>query len=435
MIKWVKFASGERLPLLINRSDGLPIEIAVDWIISERRVHKQARTIEADLQNLQFLFLWADIHNINFEDRIASGRFFKDEELKSLLHCCGSQLWAILDELAERRFLSNLIEGCVPELPSDVIPLPRRVRLRNEAVNRVVKRNRLQTIHAFLSFLSSGYEGHLSVDGSAELLTAYAARRRSCLDRIKLEYRSIQPNDDSSGRKGLSPEVQQKLLAVIEPEHPDNPWETEVRIRNRIIFLLLYNLGIRRGELLGLRTDDLQFTADNCVVSIHRRPDDPLDQRIAQPTTKTLPRTLLAGNRLSSLLHEYVTDIRRKLGGAKRHPYLIVDARCGHPLSLSAVNKLFAALRNRIPQLPSDLTPHVLRHTWNDRFSDNADKKNMSHEREEKVRKHQMGWCSRSKMASRYTKRHTERAANKISVEMQENLGVFANQGDKEPEK
>jgi integrase len=46
---------------------------------------------------------------------------------------------------------------------------------------------------------------------------------------------------------------------VIEPDHPENPFESKVRFRNYLILGLLLDLGIRRGELLGIRIEDCRF--------------------------------------------------------------------------------------------------------------------------------------------------------------------------------
>lgn len=423
-IRWARHQSGERMPFLVRRDDGLPIEATVDWIVAQRRTHKQARTLDGDLQHLQSMYLWAEAHAIDLDQRLSSGRFFTDEELRSLFRFCGWRQWRALDEVSESRFLSGRSSGGTR--PSDgekVAPLRPATRPRKESATFAVKRNRIQTAHAFIRFVSGGHERRLSVHGSAEALASYTTQRAACLELIEAEYKSIQTGAASSSRRGLAPDVQDRLRAVIEPDHPENPWEIAVRLRNRLIILMLLDLGIRRGELLALRTEDLRFTADRCFISVHRRPDDRLDPRTAQPTTKTLARELAAGKRLTGLFHDYVTDVRRVLPGAPRHPFLIVDGRVGRPLSLWALNKLFSALRSRVPGLPADLTAHAMRHTWNDRFSEQADKKGVPPEREEKLRKHQMGWSPTSKMAARYTKRHNERTANDLSVEMQDRLG------------
>jgi hypothetical protein len=59
--------------------------------------------------------------------------------------------------------------------------------------------------------------------------------------------------------------------------------------------------------------------------------------------------------------------------------------------------------------------PHVLgRHSWNTRFSELADKRQISAEVEKKVRSRAMGWSETSNTAATYTRRHVEREADEL---------------------
>ena len=55
-----------------------------------------------------------------------------------------------------------------------------------------------------------------------------------------------------NARKGLTEEQQKVLLDIIEPESAINPFSSGFQIRNQLIILLLYHLGLRAGELLAL---------------------------------------------------------------------------------------------------------------------------------------------------------------------------------------
>jgi hypothetical protein len=48
------------------------------------------------------------------------------------------------------------------------------------------------------------------------------------------------------------------------------------------------------------------------------------------------------------------------------------------------MNKLITALRDRVPGLPENLSAHVLRHSWNDAFSDAMDRKGVPGDQEAK---------------------------------------------------
>jgi integrase len=192
------------------------------------------------------------------------------------------------------------------------------------------------------------------------------------------------------------------------------------RAEPRLIVRWLLGLGLRRGELLGVRISDINFQANEVIIA--RRADDPEDPRRAQPNTKTRDRLLFREEGLALLTREYIIGPRRALPEARKHEYLFVANGSGAPLTLAALNKVFAALRCRCPGIPNDLTPHVLRHTWNDVFSDVMDKQNVPDEIEKRSRARIMGWSPTSNMPETYTRRHVERKSREASLHLQNQL-------------
>ena len=96
-----------------------------------------------------------------------------------------------------------------------------------------------------------------------------------------------------------------RLMEVIDPEHPDNPFKDDASAtRNRLIVVILAELGIRRGELLGVQVPDIDWSAQ--TLTIHRRPDDPHDPRLDRPGAKALTRELAMSGELTELLYDYV---------------------------------------------------------------------------------------------------------------------------------
>jgi integrase len=84
---------------------------------------------------------------------------------------------------------------------------------------------------------------------------------------------------------------------------------------------------------------------------------------------------------------------------------------------------MFDVLRAKCPDLPDELTPHMLRHTNNDLFSKKMDAKKIPEHLEEKLRSQLMGWSPNSKTASTYTKRHVREQASEASLSMQNDVG------------
>jgi len=151
-------------------------------------------------------------------------------------------------------------------------------------------------------------------------------------------------------------------------------------------------------------------------------PDDPEDPRFHEPNTKTRDRILPFEDDLATLIEEYILTVRNKTSGAARHPFLFTAAGTGQPLSLAGVTKVFSTLRNKISDLPDNLTSHVLRHTWNDRFSEMMDQNNVSEAEEKKLRSYLMGWSEFSGMAATYTKRYVRQKANEASLDLQKKI-------------
>ena len=239
------------------------------------------------------------------------------------------------------------------------------------------------------------------------------------MNRLVKTLNTISPISQSgSQRQGLTPAAKSRLLQVIDPASPENPWrEGSVRKRNHLVIRLLLELGIRRGELLGIKLSDINFRSNE--VTILRRADDKADPRTYQPQAKTLARLLPLSEDLAALVHEYIFNIRAHIRNARRHEFLVVAIPSGSPLTLGAVNKIFHSLRDRFPALLKEVNAHILRHTWNDDFSESMDAAGVSETEEQRMRLYLMGWSKDSKMPALYTKRTTAKRAKKASLEMQ----------------
>jgi integrase len=67
-----------------------------------------------------------------------------------------------------------------------------------------------------------------------------------------------------TNRKGLLQNEIDKILAVMDPTSPANPWKGKhTKGRNYLIAKWLVALGIRRGELLNIRIDDINLLQIN----------------------------------------------------------------------------------------------------------------------------------------------------------------------------
>ena len=129
--------------------------------------------------------------------------------------------------------------------------------------------------------------------------------------------------------------------------------------RDRLIFDILYETGMRIGELLGLKINDYsEIDPDKKFGYIYIIFDEDNDDPDRQP--KTGSRTIPVTMELITMIDEYVTEYRPYSEGQE---YIFVSHSNngrGNPMSRVAVENIFkeCSLRTKIK-----CTPHRLRHT------------------------------------------------------------------------
>lgn len=416
VVRPITFSSGERFHLLIDKASGAPLFEPVLFVVGVARANGRANaTIKQVLSAIMVLQLALDRLNIDIDDRLAQGRLLDLNEVEAVIGYC-------------RREVSSIVG--VPAQKQDIATQPKvvsleKVRMRSAAkpaeewVDSHTTGVRVRYIRDYLD-----WRAQKRVLTIGPLHPQYAGLC-SIRELVKTGFTERVPavfmkNEDEL-RQGLSKEALAQLKAVIEPTSPDNPWKrAATRVRNQLIIDWLLSFGLRNGELLGVRISNINFQANEVFVKRHA--DDVDDTRARDPNTKTFSRMLPMRDELVARTHKYITNERRAQGVARKNDWLFVANGTGHPLSLSAVNKLFDELRKKCPGLPKDLTPHILRHTWNDLFSDEMDAKKVPPEEEEKMRNLLMGWSPKSKSAAVYTRRTVREKSKAASLELQNSL-------------
>lgn len=395
-IRTIVTPDGERLPLLMRRG-GVPDHQSTLFILAEVRARNlSCSAIDKALRAIAILYRFLQSKKANLEVRIRSGRLFTLQELDALVRLCRAR--AHEDPSADGH----------PLLWTPPRNGERRGSRSPKFVSQATTANRLQVIRDFVIW-SIKTTNSLSID-----VEALTNDFRKLIDGRAPPVRRT----SSSVREGLAVDEAQAVIEVASPGAIENPWSDEyVRRRNYLIILWLLRLGMRRGELLGVKISDIDFVL--CRVTIHRRADDVEDPRVAQPNAKTLPRELELERELLELTEDYVINDRSKLSGARQHDFLFVASHTGDPLSTSSITKLFRVLSAHPALLGSSLCAHLLRHTWNERFSEIVDERGVPEETEKRVRSYLMGWSDISKSAAWYTRRHVKKKAANISVAMQ----------------
>ncbi len=404
----IKFRNGERLSVL-QRHGGLPVHEVTLFLNTFRRRGRAANTIHAVCGALGLLYREFDKLGVDLLAGLASGRFPSASELERLADATQYPI----DALDEN-------EGGAQPSVIDIHSVRRRrqsaKRAQPQPVDVGTQATRLRYMAQFLEFLV-GYVGpelsrdkrHVLEEEALRTLTVFRAHIPSVSRRSKL-----------GAREGVSSGEQDKLLEVVHPDSPKNPWKRSfVRQRNWLIVVLLLASGMRRGELLGLQIGDL--IANQPKLRIIRRADSNDDARRTQPNTKTYDREIELNPEIMRRLWRHIQRDRRAIKSARSIPQIFVSDE-GEALSLASIDKIFKQIREACPEVTARLTSHVMRHTWNDRFSEQAQAMGLSDKEEGDARKTQQGWSDRSDMGAVYTRRHTAAQGRAVSLELQKRL-------------
>ena len=356
------------------------------WVL--RAGSLAANSITNALNALKVLFVWEAQVGLDLESLLSQGQLLDENQIRDL------------SDFLQRSLLTEPGKKIV------------RIDRKPKVVSVSAHYYRLTITAKYVEFLANRV-------GASRI---GAARIQKMVDTIKAN-RPIKPNKSDPDRDDfhLSEEAIQSIEAALKPGSPNNPTKDYgVQLRNALMFFILKSIGIRRGELLNLRIEDVDFGSN--TLAVVRRPDSKGDSRKHQPTAKTRPRRLRIAPALINKIKDYVMDCRNKVPGAKRHGYLFVTHKAGPtqgaPLSLSAFGKWMSELANIVEG--ARFHAHALRHSWNYEFSRIADEKGMSPAEEEKTRSYFMGWSETSGTAATYNRRHIKEKAQQAGLELQE---------------
>ncbi|WP_223899233.1 site-specific integrase [Sulfurovum sp. TSL1] len=354
------------------------------------------------------------LEGIDLKKRLQKGMILHLHEIESLCDTCKLPLKEICADIAVPQKSKQSINTRSLEKFRSTTSKKQIITISSDATG-----NRIRVIRNFLVWMANIHMAKLPEQDMRFMLL------KDAKDFLESTLNSRIPgtshNSSENAPMGLSEEAIAKLFEVIDRGSPYNPWTNNfTKIRNELLILWLYQFGIRRSELLGLKISDLDFRSE--TFNIVRRPDDPEDPRLNQPTQKTHGRKIAMPKKIVRLTLDYITKHRTVLAKANKHEFLFVASKTGAAMSLDTVNKVFSKLKKTYPDIFANLTPHILRHTWNDNFSALMDERNESEAKEQKMRSYLMGWDETSGSAETYTKRHVQRKANESILEMDNNF-------------
>jgi len=396
--------SGERYCHMIDANSGEPVFHPNLYVTTQIRNNSLSfSTVSAAVSNLVIFMRFLSRRNIDLEERIRTRRFFAEHELDALR------------DFTQLRFkrVSRI------KLPADSMFTLEELEESEGTVENGTQYSRLTTIALYFEWLV----GSVLINPSFEDTEMV----KRIVEQIKTRRPKKKGRNETDAVKSLNDDELDKLFEVLKLDSEFNPFTEEVRRRNRLMILLMYHLGIRRGELLNLRISDIDMNSNQ--LSIVRRPDDRFDSRVYEPNVKTLERTHPIKDSLVEEIQQYIVVDRRKVKIARRHAFLFVTHKkgptYGNPISISGYNKVIGLVREVAPLLYR-FTGHKLRHSWNDMFSERMDNMDIPYteEKQEQIRSYLMGWSPGSGTAATYNKRFIKKEAGKASLAMQSNIGV-----------
>lgn len=407
VVRRVRFQNGEHHSVLIGPR-GLPVLEVTLYLRKYRTKGRAANTIYSICSYLGLLYRELAEQKIDLFSRLSEGRFLTISELDRLALVTQYKVQDLV--ISETKTHKNVITL------SKIAMRRSKIVKSISPVDIATQASRLRYIADFLDFLSRYVASGLSVTKRAQL----ESETEFGLNSFKEQIPKVSKRAKLDARVGLSSETQDLLLGVAHPKSPKNPWSREyVRTRNWLIIVLLLASGMRRGELLGLQIGDL--IPNEPKLRILRRADTIDDPRRRQPCTKTSDREIELSRSIMKALWSYIDNERMAIKAARRVPQIFVS-ESGVPMSLANIGKIFIQLREASPDLPTNLTSHVMRHTWNERFSEKAYAMDLPEILVERARKEQQGWSDESKMAEIYTRKFSSQKGNEISLKLQERL-------------
>ncbi|WP_434984371.1 site-specific integrase [Pseudomonas protegens] len=378
--------NGERFSLLFSPDEpGVPLFYPCAFISRRVRNNATHQTQLSVLNSIQRLVEWERDRKLALEEKLARGELMTPFEIDDLAaHVRRRRNAKKGDVVSSRKFNDYWLSICkyIAWLTDELLPNRNNFNVR-KLVEEQASRLALKTRKRLESKSRKNQrilDEKLSVVARAQLLTIF-----------RTPFKDLTSNQE------------------IRMKHA----EEGVRLRNIVMLRILYETGMRRGELLSLKLKNfVEATGgDGAYLSIERNHNDELDRRANQPVAKTLGRDVSISTELETQIIEYITQYRAELNNVEifQEAFIFCVHRKGKTqgsaLSINGFNSAVKQIKEKYPVL-NKCHPHEFRHDWNYRFSLKADELGISKIEEAEIREQQMGWVPGSPMAKIYNQRH-----------------------------
>ncbi|EJE4182837.1 site-specific integrase [Vibrio parahaemolyticus] len=417
-VKAFQMSSGESYSILLGE-DGMPLPYQNLFVtLNYRNKSKASNTCYRVFEHLCFLEEICQFEKIDLIERCKTGDFLTSKDFENIKKHSTFKV-ASFREMVARHESSNVVNI-------------KKKKLETARANIVVNPegdisphttyNRLTVFAEFIGWLEKKLFS--SKDSTAEF-----ELKKIRGDKFGTSDEAL----DWGDWKSLEPIEKTRVLDVVHPDSSENPWKSEsIRHRNQLIVNMFFAIGCRLGELLKIRvktdhnqSDIRKRDQDGRYFVMIRSKTDNNDKRKRRPEGKTVGRVVPMDRRLVEMYENYLIHHRPNATGSEHIEYLFVThhhkKRTNAALSMAQVQKVF---RQIAAVVGFRVHSHVGRYTWNDEFSGFADRRiaegKTTEAKSEADRKKLMGWTDNSKSAKRYSKRHDDKRAMEIALDLQE---------------
>lgn len=374
----------ERASLVFDKETGIPADLPSSYLVLNEFGHLSHNTMHFRAIMIAQLFNWADKRHIDFNNRFASGEGFSMEEILSL------------NDYLTRDHSNAKVK-------------PLRVAVKTHS-------KKIAVATSFLAWMRDRY--YLQRRAGDVINESMKERTNIVIDRLLGKV----VKGESNTQKGLTIEEQQAFLQVIAADNPDSPFKGYNRERNYLLFLMLFISGVRISELLKLTLMDLQLEGSNPFIHVSHEEHVP-DPRKNKMVLKTQPRDIQISGDMVRLIQQFLLEGRQfRKAARKAAPFLFLNSRIDtKAMSRNQVYNIVQLIRAAHPLL-HEVSPHRLRHTWNDNFDRMYKDSGMTDVMKTRTKNYLCGWVPTSKQSEKYNILSVMELSQKLSLDLQANM-------------
>lgn len=331
------------------------------------------------------------------------------ESIKRVCEWEAKQVSALSVRFQRREFLRQFeIDSLIKHLAAS----------RRGSKGEVISRKKANTLISYAANYLRWLAIEVITEINADIKAEIDRQHESLLSSVTRKNGSSSANMQRIVAMNLSDETAQALFKLFEDPlyGVKKNADQAPRIRNIIMLRILYDTGMRRGELLSLKLGNFveAIGGSSSQLQIERNHHDQFDSRTRQPVAKTLGRIVP----ISAETEQQLIAYRDNWRPSSSSDFIFMNHRMGrtqgNPVTETGFNSSLDNLKKVFPEL-EPLHPHLLRHDWNYRFSQKADKEGLEFKTERVMREMLMGWMPNSNMSLLYNQRHIQKKANEFS--------------------